>query len=344
MDRYSRSLRRRASQDTIFSMLELEPSPMDAENDPPELPEKDDASAASTRSRGVSTGSTTASLGLSGTGHGPVWYLTRVQRWSSYTFTIFASVHLATTSLVPLLTRSVAASESYLLLSREIYQTRLSEPLLVAVPLAAHVAAGLALRLVRRSQNLQRYGGATPAALLPQRHASAGKQHRHHHHHQPPRYSPWPTVSTTALAGYGACAAVLAHAGVNRVLPLLAEGDSADVGLAFVAHGFARHPAVSWAAYAALVGLTTGHAVWGWARWLGVGQAASWTGTVVSHSELVDGRVRKRRRRSWLLINTLAASAGLLWAAGGLGVVAKGGPTPGWVGDLYDGLFQRVYL
>ncbi|KAL8354497.1 hypothetical protein RB601_004073 [Gaeumannomyces tritici] len=344
MDRYSRSLRRRASQDTIFSMLELEPSPMDVESDLPDLPEKDSASAASTRSRGASSGSTTASLGLSGTGQGPVWYLTRVQRWSSYTFTIFASVHFATTSLVPLLTRSVAASESYLLLSREIYQTRLSEPLLVAVPLVAHVAAGVALRLVRRSQNLQRYGGATPA-MLPQHHASAaGKQTHHHHNHNHHRYSPWPAVSTTALAGYGACGAVLAHAGVNRVLPLLAEGDSADVGLAFVAHGFARHPALSWAAYAALVGLGVGHAVWGWARWLGVGQAASWSGTVVSRSEMVDGRVRKRRRRSWLLVNALAASAALLWAAGGLGVVAKGGLTPGWVGDLYDGLYQRVYL
>ncbi|KLU90614.1 hypothetical protein MAPG_10466 [Magnaporthiopsis poae ATCC 64411] len=269
MDRYSRSLRRRASQDTIFSLLELEPSPMDSEKDLPEPPEKDDASSGSSRSRGgvSSTGSTTASLGLSGTGHGPVWYLTRIQRWSSYTFTIFASVHLATTSLVPLVTQSVAASESYLLLSREIYQTRLSEPLLVTIPLVAHVASGMVLRL----------------------------------------------------------------------------GDSADVGLAYVAHGFARHPVVSWTAYAALLGLGVGHAVWGWARWLGVGQGASWSGTLVNRSEMVDGRVRKRRRRTWLLINTSVVLVGCVWA-GGLGVVAKGGLTPGWVGELYDGLFQRVYL
>lgn len=251
-------------------------------------------------------------------------------------------MHLATTSLVPLATQSVAASESYLLLSREIYQTRLSEPLLVTIPLVAHVASGILLRLVRRSQNLQRYGGVTPAtALLPLHHASGSSKNSQL---QPPRYSPWPTVSTTALAGYGAAAAVLAHAGVNRVLPLLVEGDSADIGLAYVAHGFARHPAVSWGAYAALLGLGVGHVVWGWARWLGVGQGASWSGTLVSRSELVDGRVRKRRRRTWLMINTSAALVGFVWAAGGLGVVAKGGLTPGWVGDLYDGLFQRVCL
>jgi len=38
----------------------------------------------------------------------------------------------------------------------------------------------------------------------------------------------------------------------------------------------------------------------------------------------------------------VAAAATALWAAGGLGVVARGGETPGWMGKLYDGLYERI--
>ncbi|KAL5906762.1 hypothetical protein ACKVV1_011166 [Pyricularia oryzae] len=328
----SRSLNTKSSVETFISLMQLDPAPIETDKDLPPLPEEaadaDSTTAASIANTSVS-GSTGSSLGLSGSGHGAVYYLARIQRYSSYAFSIFTTVHLATTSIVPLLTRSVSSSESYLLLSREIYQTRISEPLLVAVPLAAHILSGLALRLVRRSQNLKRYGGATPGVMVPAKSRGRGREP-----------SAWPQLTYTAAAGYGAAAAVFAHAFVNRGLPLLVEGDSADVGLAYVAHGFARHPAVAWVAYTSLLAVTAGHVVWGWARWLGLAQGAAWD----SSAAVVGRDVRKRRRRSWLLINGGALVGALVWAAGGLGVVARGGRSRGWVGDLYDAMFQKVWL
>ena len=118
--------------------------------------------------------------------------MTRIQRYSSYTFTIFTSLHLATTSLIPLVARSVPASESYLLLAREIYQTPLSEPLLVALPALLHVGAGVALRALRMSHARRRYGRDAPA----------------------------PPLSWVAAGGYGFALALGAHVWVNRGLPL----------------------------------------------------------------------------------------------------------------------------
>ncbi len=266
--------------------------------------------------------------------------MSRIQRYSSYTLTVFTSVHLATTSLMPLVTRSVPASESYLLLAREIYQTRLSEPLLVGLPIAAHIASGIGLRLLRRSQNLKRYGGATPGVYAL-------------HHQSRPGGGPtgpriWPVLSWVSVSGYVFTTLLLAHVFVNRGLPLAVEGDSADIGLAYVAHGFARPGGapLAWLAYGGLIGVGCGHMVWGWATWLGLARRASWGDGDLkpTGNEAVDKKLRKKRRRVWLAIHGIAAAVAVLWAAGGLGVVARGGLMQGWVGKIYDGLYDKVWL
>lgn len=332
------SLHEKASQETLASLLQLDPSPIESplqspntDKDLPPLPsENSDGSQPYLTPR--STG-----LGLSGhgQGHGAIFYrpsplpspppkhqltlfsaVTRIQRYSSYTFSVFATLHLATTSLIPLVARSVPASESYLLLAREIYQTPLSEPLLVGLPILAHVGAGIALRLVRRSQNLRRYGRNAPAVPVP--------------------------FSYIAVSGYGFAWAVAAHMFVNRGLPLAVEGDSSNIGLAYVAHGFVRHRVVSWVAYGALLGLGCGHMVWGWAKWFGLAQGAGWKVQRFTGNAVLDKETRRRRRRRLLLINGAAAAGVVVWAAGGLGIVARGGKTLGWVGKIYDGLLDRI--
>ncbi|KAL2269282.1 hypothetical protein VTJ83DRAFT_1466 [Remersonia thermophila] len=336
------SLRRRASVSTFVSLVELDPTPIDSpgihpntDKELPPLPE-DDILAVSPTTR---TSATLASLGLSGTGHGAIYYLTRIQRYSSYTFSVFAGLHLATTSLIPLAARSVAASESYLLLAREIYQTPLSEPLIVALPVVAHVGAGLALRLVRRSQNLRRYYGdlddapdKTKPTLFSTRSLSFG----------------WPHLTWIATSGYVFASALAAHVTMTRILPLVVEGDSANIGLAYIAHGFARHGSVSWVSYAVLLGAGCGHMVWGWAKWMGLTYGAGWAigPTEKQHkiagNTVAEREARRRRRRRLFALNAVAATATAVWAAGGLGVVARAGLTPGWVGKLYDGLFERI--
>lgn len=321
----------------------------------------------------------TSSLGLSGhSGHGAVYYcmcplpflrcrkkakentehtestetdpipVSRVQRYSSYAFTIFTSIHLATASLIPLATRSVPASESYLLLAREIYQTRLSEPLLVVIPIVAHVAAGVGLRLVRRNQNLRRYyyfdggggggggGGTAPQGLLHtwwNKCRAIGRR----------LVTGWPNLSYVSATGYAFYVTLAAHAILNRVLPMVVQGDSSDIGLAYIAHGFARHPVVSWLSYGVFLGAASGHMVWGWAKWLGMAQRASWTSP--ERSSVVETKaLRKRRRRTWLVIQGGVLLAFGAWAAGGLGVVARGGLAEGWVAKVYDGLYDKMLL
>lgn len=265
--------------------------------------------------------------------------VTRIQRYSSYTFTVFASLHLATTSLIPLATLSVPASESYLLLAREIYQTPISEPLLVALPLAAHVASGVAARLLRRSQNLKRYGGATPGETLLPLHSR-----RQQHTPSSLRQRIWPHLSWISCSGYVLAIAVGLHAFVNRGLPLAVEGDSANIGLAYVSHGFARHPALSWPAYGGLLVVGCGHMVWGFAKWFGLSQRAGWRAPAPTGNARVDREVKRRRRRVWYAVNGVVALVTGLWAAGGLGVVARDGPARGWVAKVYDGLFDRIPL
>jgi hypothetical protein len=57
---------------------------------------------------------------------------------------------------------------------------------------------------------------------------------------------------------------------------------------------------------------------------------------------VLDGKVRRRRRRVWLSIHGVAVGLAGLWAAGGLGVVGRGGLQLGWVGDIYDGLYNTI--
>ena len=214
-------------------------------------------------------------------------------------------------------------------MTREIYQTRLTEPLLVALPVVAHVASGVALRLLRRWQNMRRYGGATPGMYALQRMRDADKTG--------PRHI-WPALSYISVSGYAFSIFYGAHVFMNRVLPLLV-GDSADVGLAYVAHGFARHAWLARTAYVGLIATGCGHMVWGMGKWLGVAPStASWKDAVV------ERKVKRERRRKWMIVHGVTVAAAALWAVGGLGVVGSGGLADGWVAGVYDGLFARLGL
>jgi hypothetical protein len=236
----------------------------------------------------------------------------RLQRYSTYAFTLFTTLHITNTSLLPLITRSVPAADKYLLLTRPYYQSLPFEPLLITLPLGLHISSGLALRLYRRRQSLYRYGAESRTER---------------------KSISWPTVSGTSALGFLMTPLVLGHAFVNRVMPLLYEGGSANVGLEFVSHGFARHPAVAFTGYAALVAVGSWHIVWGWAKWLGFTPAA-----VVQGGP--EGQMRRKRR--FYLINATAAVITGLWLAGGLGVVGRGGAADGWLGKEHDGLYKRI--
>ena len=153
--------------------------------------------------------------------------------------------------------------------------------------------------------------------------------------------SPWPPLSYISISGYAFDIFYLSHFFMNRILPLRVDGGSSNIGLAYVAHGFARHPVVSYLAYAGLIALGSSHIVWGAAKWLGIAPSTrGWQGS----DNVVDKKTRKQRRRKWLSVHGVAIAVAALWAIGGLGVVARGGAADGWIGQLYDDLFAKVGL
>lgn len=239
--------------------------------------------------------SSSSSLGLS---HSPIYYLSRLHRYSSFAIAPFLTLHVANVALIPLLTRSVQASEPYLLLTRPYYQSSFLEPLVVFAPVGLHVLSGVALRVYRRVKSAEYY--STPR---------------------------WPALSTTSVLGYALLPLVAVHAAVNRLLPLVKEGDSSSIGLGYVSHGFALRPLTMTIAYAALVGVGSWHIVNGWARWLAVGP------------ETVTGK--ERIRRSWG-VNLASAVVAGVWMAGGLGVIGTAGKAQGWVGGMYDQIYASI--
>ena len=237
-----------------------------------------------------------------------------MQKYSSYAFTIFASFHIANTSIIPLLTRSVPESSRYLLLTRPYYQSALTEPLLVGIPLLAHVTSGIALRLYRRRQTLRRYGAET---------------------HLDKKRIPWPALSGTSALGYALIPFAGFHIWTTRLLPLYMHGDSSLINLSYISHGFTLHPFVSFSGFTALVGVGVWHIVWGAAKWLG------FTPNQVTDTDSRRHLIKKRR---WYSINGVSILLTGLWLAGGLGVVGRGGKTDGWIGREFDDLYNTIPL
>lgn len=213
-------------------------------------------------------------------------------------------------------------------MAREVYQTRLTEPLLVALPVLAHVTAGVAIRLLRRRENLKRYGGETPG-MWALHHKNSSSSHKS-------AVRVWPHVSRISLSGYAFVGLLASHVGINRVLPLVVDGDSSNIGLQFVSHGFARQPLPPWIAYTLLLSVGIGHMVWGAAKWLDLTPPANWKKITV------DKKLRKSRRRAWWGIQTVAVAMTALWAAGGLGIVARAGPAEGWLATVYDNIYLYI--
>jgi hypothetical protein len=146
---HSRGLRHMDSHETFVSMMHIDPAPMEYEGEYEgggegengtyynnnngtaagdvaynggHDAENGNGASFSQRSRDLSftayseKGSLggVGSIGISSSGHGSVYYLARIQKYSSYAFTIFTTIHFANTAVIPLLVRSVPASETYL--------------------------------------------------------------------------------------------------------------------------------------------------------------------------------------------------------------------------------------
>lgn len=172
--------------------------------------------------------------------------VTRTQKYSSYAFTSFLGIHATTASITPLIL-GLDAGNSALLLARTYYYqaSPYIEMLLIPGSLALHIGSGFALRAYRSYQQHQRYGGKPPKSVSQWR---------------------WRNFSGASLAGYALAPFVTLHAALLRGVPLWADGDSSQIGLEFLGHGFSIGRWGKWIGvgfYTAMVGLASYHVVYG---------------------------------------------------------------------------------
>jgi hypothetical protein len=113
------------------------------------------------------------------------------------------------------------------------------------------------------------------------------------------------------------------------------HGDNSMISLSYISHGFALKPFISFAGFAALIGVGAWHFTWGWAKWLNL------TPPQVSETESKRQLIKKRR---WYAINGVSAVLAGLWLAGGLGIVGRGGKTGGWIGREFEELYNAMPL
>ncbi|KAF7713542.1 Uncharacterized protein PECH_000560 [Penicillium ucsense] len=317
---------------SILSMQELEPSPvMDDYLSTPELESLENGEyfprpveEKPARSCGMSA----PLLGLRA--HRWDALLSGIQKYSTYPPTAFFILHIANTSIIPLVTRSLPASEPYLLLTRPVYQAPGLEHLVLTVPILAHIASGIALRNIRGARRARLYGAETRA----QRHM----------------LSFWPKVSTQARLGYLIAPLVGLHAFVNRVTPCVVEGGSSGVGLGYVAHGIARSPVFWNVFYVVFVTASVWHFVGGWATWMGwrvttarKERGKGSKGSLEGYLGQPENQDRvKSQRKMWWVVNGVAAMGAAVWLAGGLGIIGRAGRGAGWEASGWDQLYSHV--
>lgn len=119
----------------------------------------------------------------------------------------------------------------------------------------------------------------------------------------------------------------------TRILPMYMHGDSSLISLSYISHSFALFPYLGFAGITTLVGVSTWHIVWGWAKWLGFAP---------SQVKDTDSRRHLIKKRRWYSINGVSAIIAGLWLAGGLTIVGRGGKTAGWVGREFDELYKSL--
>ncbi|PYH96178.1 N2,N2-dimethylguanosine tRNA methyltransferase [Aspergillus ellipticus CBS 707.79] len=287
---------------SIISMQELDPSPVDEmfpDLEPGEFFPKAQSSPSVGRS---STGGRFSWLKLGLRGYSWDSWLSAFQRYSTYPPSIFLLLHWTNTSLIPLATRSVSDSETYLLLTRPVYQSPPLEHVILTIPVLVHVASGIALRNIRSSRRARLYG----AEKRSQRNLLTF----------------WPRMSLQARLGYSLVPLLGVHVLVNRITPLIVDGGSSGVSLGYVAHGFARAPVFWNIYYVVFVAIGVWHFAGGWSSWMGWRvttirkQRSRKKGSLEGYLGYSESEQRvQRQRKMWWAVNGIAAYGGTEYRA-----------------------------
>lgn len=227
--------------------------------------------------------------------------LTSIQKYSSYTFTIFTFLHGTTVLICPAISHSLG--NEMLSMTRTIYQGSGLEGILVWGSLSLHVLAGISIRTIRNLQYRAKYGGSKV-------HDNRLKKRRRNSQIESDviskNYDGQVNVnddtevglvggltnffglgfrksylfrkfglSPLQASGYLSIPLIAYHALQARIAPLLVDGDSSYITLEYISYLFneTRHaylPILNWAIYPSLIVFTTYHIISGWMKWLKV--------------------------------------------------------------------------
>lgn len=227
--------------------------------------------------------------------------LTFVQKYSSYTFTVFTFLHGSTVIVGPLISESVA--NELLSMTRTIYQGSGLEDVLVWGSLSLHVISGITIRILRNIRYREKYGGSKAhdnKLKRKRRNSQIDKETLTKDYDGEVKVNDDSEVglmggvtnffgfgfrksylfrkfgiSPLQATGYLSIPLVAYHAIQTRIVPLLIEGDSSYITLDYISYLFnntthASGPILNWIVYPSLIGFTTYHTVSGWMKWLNV--------------------------------------------------------------------------
>ncbi|KAI5283110.1 RNA methyltransferase tRNA(m5U54)methyltransferase, partial [Ascosphaera aggregata] len=262
-------------------------------------------------------------LGLSGRN----WdsWLSSVQKYSTLGPCIFLGFHLANTSLIPLVTRSIPESESYVLFTREVYQASRIEHAMITAPVIAHVLSGMLRRILRQRRHARLFGIAPSKKLNSLQPGLQGK------------------------LGYALATLLGVHVIANRVVPLYVDGGSSNISLAYVSYGLQKAPWFMGLAYISLIGTTAWHLIGGSAFYCGWKDVIEWpewknTSRHLTKSDRKSSAIverESRRRRRWLIVSTMATVLTVTWLAG-LKMIGDNKSYASWEVAEWDKLYKSI--
>ncbi|KAH3688176.1 hypothetical protein WICPIJ_000818 [Wickerhamomyces pijperi] len=212
-------------------------------------------------------------------------FLQTAQKYSSITFSVFATIHGIGVTVGPLI--STSFTNELISLGREIYQSSSIEWWLVWGSLTVHVVSGVALRNIRQILRKWNYGDTQPrkkvvdlssskdSTKVPDENSGLIGGVQSYFGLGAKRSFSFKNLGMTPLqfSGYLLVPLVSYHSIQTRILPLFLEGDSSYITIEYITY-LLNHSLLAsvtnWILYPSLTILATYHTIFGLCRWLGV--------------------------------------------------------------------------
>ncbi|CDK28378.1 unnamed protein product [Kuraishia capsulata CBS 1993] len=201
-------------------------------------------------------------------------HLVSIQKYSVIPFTVFSALHLSSTIFVPAVA-GPGAGEDVFTMARTIYQAPGIEETMVLGAAGTHVLSGVLLRICRKIKHDSEYGKQKRRSKAYMTEAEKAKDadfglggffSLFGFGSKQSVVSKKFGISPSVFSGYLLTVLLTCHVASLRLAPLLVDGDSSYVSLAYISHIFNRSPIFTSGALGLLTAVGTYHMSSGWLR------------------------------------------------------------------------------